>query len=198
MKKNILAFVLFALSTTLVSAQWTVGVAYQIGFPGKQMYSSDMSNSYVGFNGKVKYSFDDYLKANIGIGYYAVPFDKLRIDETQIPITGLTLTMIPVTLGGEFFFLEQKEDAHQQFKPFVGLDLGYTFTMQPKSDYTPAINRNNFIVAPTFGIAYVFNDNIEFFASARQNIFIYEFKDLSNYNSTFSLFGLNLGMNYQF
>jgi outer membrane protein W len=177
-----------------VNAQSTVSVGYQLGIPTTQ-YSGEMNMSIAGANLKFGKHLDDYLRLNIGAGFYSVPFKSLNIEGVQRPTSDAVLNIIPVTLGAEFYFLGTKADkTPSKVKPFLGVDLGWAYTMQNETDLAPAMNRNNFILAPTFGVAYEMSDAFHLFAAARNNIIIYQYRDKLNWDQPFQLVGINLGL----
>ncbi|MFN4973533.1 MAG: outer membrane beta-barrel protein [Bacteroidota bacterium] len=179
-------------------AQTTISVDYQLGIPTTP-YSGDMKLSIAGVNLKYGMHLDDYLRLNIGTGFYAVPFESLNIEGVQRATSDAVLNIIPVTLGAEFYFLGTKADkTPSKIKPYIGIDLGWAYTMQNKTDLAPATNRNNFIFAPTFGIAYEMSDGLHLFGAVRNNMIIYQYRDIINWDQPFQLVGVNLGVQFTF
>lgn len=190
--KNLTLLLALLLTGFLTQAQVGLSLSYQFGMPGKQGYSSDMKISVVGAQAKLSYAYDDYLHLTAGAGYFIVPFDKLNVGGVQKKVTGVNLQVIPITVGGEFFLLDKK------IKPFIGFEFGWALTRQTKSDYSDAINRNNVILIPQAGVAYEINDNLNFFASVKENVIIYQYRDFKNHNEVFLLTGINAGITLRF
>jgi hypothetical protein len=182
---------LLGLLATHTQAQYSIGFNYAPSFPLSR-YSGDMKTSLVGVNLKINKHIDDYLRVSLGAGYHIIPFKSLNVGGVQQEVSSVNLTAIPVTLGSQFFFGGIK------WRPYISLDLGYILTMQGKSDFAPAKNRNNFIVAPALGINYMLNDNLALNIGARNNVIIYQFRDIEDSNEAFQLLAIELGINYKF
>ncbi len=190
--KNLILLLTVLLSFSIARAQYGLSASYQFGIPGKQGYSSDMKTSITGGQVKLVYAYDDFIKLNIGAGYYLVPFDKLNIDGVQKPVSKVNLQIIPITVGADFYMLDKK------IKPFIGFEVGWAFTRQTKSDYSDPVNRNNVILAPSAGVAYEITDNLNLFASVKENIILYQFRDMKDDISVFTLTGINLGITLKY
>ncbi len=180
------------------SAQFGVNIAYQYGISGSDLYSSTMKNSYAGLNAKLTYQYDDYLRFNIGTGYYVIPYESLAVDGVQTPVDGVNLTVIPVTIGADFSFLDQRADSKQKLIPYFGIDLGWAMATQGKSDFAESTTYNNFILAPSIGVSYKLTDFIDLHGVVRENILIYTYRDINEYYEVFSLIGINVGVSYKF
>ena len=196
---NRIATFIIAMSLTIMaSAQYGLNVSYQFGISGTDLYSSTMNNSMLGINAKLTYQMDDYVKFNIGTGYYNLPFKTQAYDGVLMPVSNVKATIIPLTFGVDFSFVDAKKDAKQKFVPFVGLDLGWAWAMRSSSAYAPSATTNNFLLVPLAGVNYKLTDNLDLSASVRQNLFIYTFRGVSQYYEIFSLVGINVGLNYKF
>jgi hypothetical protein len=198
MRKLILvAFTLFACNWAS-TAQMSAQVTYQFGLPVTE-YSGNMGTSVAGANLKLGFWKDEYLRFNIGTGFYQMPYNDILVDGVARVVDGANLSIIPVTVGAEFYFLGETADKQaSKIKPFFGLDLGYAFTMQSESNIAPAKNRNEIIFAPTFGIAYKMSEYLDFVVAARNNVLIYQRQDVARYIQPFQLLGINVGFNYKF
>lgn len=183
---------------TVSFAQYALNLTYQFGVAGKDLYSGTMKNSMLGVNAKFAYLYDDYLRLSLGTGFYAMPYEKLMVDGVQTPVNDVTINVIPVTLGAEFTFIDQRPESKQKIKPYVGLDIGYAFVMQNESAYAPASTKGNFMVAPAFGATYGLTNEIMLNASIRNNFLIYEYRSLNEYYEIYSLLGINIGAIYTF
>lgn len=181
----------------VAQAQLNLNVSYQFGIPATT-YSGNPGLSITGANAKIGYLRDDYVVLNAGTGFYSMPMDEVVIDGVNRVVEGATLNIIPVTIGGEFYFLGETLDKQRsKTKPFFGIDLGMVFTMQSESNLSPAINRNNFIVAPTFGVSYELSDDMHVFGAVRNNIILHNMRDMKNTTQPFQLIGINLGITYK-
>ncbi len=180
-----------ALLSSGVFAQFTLNVNYSPMIP-MTGYSGDIKPTVIGGNAKIKYELDNCLKFSLGVGFYGYNFDKLIVDNVLTPVEDVSLAIIPVTAGVDFFFTTTK------IQPFVSLDFGYALTMQSESAYQPKTNRNNVVIAPAFGIAYEMNEKVSLAGALRNNIVVYEFKDIPDYNQPFQALGVELGLNYKF
>lgn len=198
MRKLILGvFTVFA-CTWASNAQMSAQVSYQLGVPVTE-YSGNMGTSVAGANLKLGFWKDDYLRFNIGTGFYQMPYNEILVDGVARAVDGANLSIIPVTVGAEFYFLGETADKQpSKVKPFFGLDLGFAYTMQSESNLAPAKNRNELIFAPTFGIAYKLSEYVDFVAAVRNNVLIYQREDVARYDQPFQLVGINLGFNYKF
>ncbi len=188
---KLLSLVLVTLLSVKASAQFSIGVNYSPLFPISN-YSGKMDNSFAGGTVKLQYHIDDYLALNFGTGYYMIPFKSLNVGGVQTAVSGVSLSVIPATIGAQFKFSTDK------LKPYIALDLGYAYTMEGESDYAEATNRGNFIVAPSAGILYSLNENLALHAGLRNNILVYRYRDTEDYNEAFQTIGLELGINYKF
>jgi|GEM_PF-3072787 outer membrane protein W len=194
MRKLLATVFAFYTFSTIGHAQSTISLAYQFGIPTTQ-YSGDMNLSVSGVNIKYGKHLDDFLRLNIGAGYYAVPFKSLNIEGVQRTTSDALLSVIPVTLGAEFYFLGTKADkTPSKIKPHLGIDIGWAYTMQNKTDLAPATNRNNFIFAPTLGVSYEMSDAFHLFGAVRNNMVIYQYRDIINWDQPFQLVGINVGI----
>jgi outer membrane protein W len=197
MKKNILTVIIGLLGMGVAQAQLNLNVSYQFGIPATT-YSGNPGLSSAGANVKIGYLRDDYVVLNLGTGIYSMTMNELMIDGVDRAVEGATLNVIPVTIGGEFYFLGETLDKQRsKIKPFFGIDLGYVLTIQSESNLTAAINRNNFIVAPTFGISYELSDDLHVFGAARNNIILHNNRDMKNSTQPFQLIGLNVGITFK-
>jgi hypothetical protein len=172
-------------------AQVSLSLNFAPAFPITR-YSGEMEFALTGANLKLNKHVDDYLRINIGAGYYSVPFKSLNIGGVQTDVSDVSLTVIPVTLGGQFLFGGLK------WKPYISLDVGYVLTMQGEWKDIKATNRNNFMVAPAFGFHYQLSDDFALNVSARNNVIIYQFRDIKDSNEAFQLLAVELGFNYKF
>jgi outer membrane protein W len=188
---RIIIFALLGLFAVHAHAQYSIGFNCGPAFPMSR-YSGDMKLSMAAANLKINKHVDDYLRVSLGAGYYMVPFKSLNIDGVQKEVSNVNLTLIPVTLGGQFFFGGIK------WKPYISLDLGYVLTIQDKSAFTKAANRNNFIIAPALGINYMLSDDFALNLGVKNNVIIYQFRDIEDSNEAFQLLALELGINYKF
>lgn len=184
--------------TFMASAQYGINVAYQFGASGSDLYSSNMKNSYVGLNAKLTYQYDDYVRLNIGTGYYMIPFEKIAVDGVQNPVSGVNLTVIPLTIGADFSFIDQRADVKQKLMPYMGIDLGWAWSTQGKSSVAPELKSNNFILAPCVGVSYKLTDFVDLHAVVRENLLIYTFRGINEDYEIFSLLGFNIGASYKF
>lgn len=196
--KKIFAFTLLICAFSITRAQYAVNLSYQFGLAGKDLYSGTMKNSIIGLNAKLAYLYDDYLRLNLGSGFYAIPYEKIMVDGVQTPVSDATLSVIPITVGAEFTFIDQRPDAKQKVKPYIGLDLGYAIVTLNETDAAPGYTKGNFILAPSFGATYQLTNEIMLNASVRNNYLVYEFKGLNEYYEIFSLLGINAGILYTF
>ena len=188
---RIIIISLLGLFAIQAHAQYSVGINIAPSFPISR-YSGDMNTSLAGVNLKINKHVDDYLRFSLGAGYHIIPFKSLNVGGVQQEVSSINLMAIPVTLGSQFFFGGTK------WRPYISLDLGYILTIQDKSDFAPAKNRNNFIVAPALGINYMLNDNLALNIGARNNVIIYQFRDIKDSNEAFQLLAIELGINYKF
>lgn len=196
---NRIATFIFAMSLAIMaSAQYGLNVSYQFGLSGSDLYSSTMKNSVLGVNAKLTYQKDDYVRFNIGTGYYSLPFEKQAFDGVQMPVSNVNATIIPLTFGFDFSFVDAKKDNKQKFVPFLGVDLGWAWAMRSSSVYAPATTLNNFLLVPLAGVSYKLNDNLDLHATVRQNLFIYTYRGINEYYEIFSLVGINAGLNFKF
>jgi len=180
------------------SAQLGIKASYQLGFSGNNLYSSEMKNSYVGLNAKLTYEYDDYINFNFGTGYYLIPFKKLAIDGVQQDVSDANLSVIPVTIGADFTFLDQRANVKQKYYPYIGIDMGWAMANQSKSSLAPSASYNNFFLAPSIGVYYRLTDFVHAFGEVRQNILIYNYRGVNEYYEVFSLASINLGLTYKF
>ncbi|MCE2786683.1 MAG: outer membrane beta-barrel protein [Bacteroidota bacterium] len=189
---RIIIFALLGLFAIQAHAQYSVGINIAPSFPISR-YSGDMNTSLVGVNLKINKHVDDYLRFSLGAGYHIIPFKSLNVGGVQTEVSDVNLMVIPVTLGSQFFFGGTK------WRPYISLDVGYVLTTQNKLiNEDKIINRNNFIVAPALGINYVLNDNLALNIGARNNVIIYQFRDIEDSNEAFQLLAIEMGINYKF
>jgi hypothetical protein len=197
MYKSILTSLLLISTFYYTNAQVSIQATAQYGIPLTE-YSGDIKSG-IGANLKVGFWIDDHLRLNVGSGYYMGKFESIKIDGVNQPVTDANLSIIPVTVGAEFYFLGTTADKEpSKIKPFFALDLGYALVMQSASVVAQAKNRNSIIFGPSFGVAYELSENLDVLASLRNNILLYEYKDIVKYMETYQLLGINLGVNYRF
>ncbi len=197
MHKSILTALLLFSTFYHGSAQISLQGTVQYGIPITE-YSGEVKGG-IGANLKVGYWIDDYLRLNLGSGYYMSNFESIKVDGVNVPVTDASLNIIPITVGAEFYFLGTTADKQpSKVKPFFGLDLGYALVMQSASVIAPAKNRNSIIFGPSFGIAYKLSENLDVLCSFRGNILLYEYRDITKYMETYQLLGINAGVNYRF
>jgi outer membrane protein W len=196
MFKKLLFSAVFAACVINANAQKSVQLSYQLGLPASQ-YSGNMGMSIAGANLKFAFWKDDYIRFNLGSGFYQVPYKEVLVD--GVPrTTDAVVSFVPVTFGGEFYFLGETNDKQpSKIKPFIGVDIGYMLALQSESDQAPATNRNHFMFAPTFGIAYKMSESMDFFGAIRNNIILYERQGVLNYLQPFQLVGINIGFNFK-
>lgn len=188
---KILTLVLVTCFTSAAFGQMSIGVNYSPLFPISK-YNGEVGNSFVGATVKLNYHLDDYLSVNVATGFYGMSFTTLNVSGVQTDVSDVSLNIIPATLGATFRFSADK------LKPYVAIDLGYAYTMQGESEYAASTNRGNFLIAPSLGVLYNLNENLALNASLKNNILLYRYRDIEDYNETFQLLSLELGMNYKF
>ena len=189
---RIIIFALLGLFAVNVNAQYSIGFNFAPVFPISR-YSGELTSSVSAANFKINKHVDDYLLVSLGAGYYILPFKSLNIGGVQTDVSDINLTVIPVTLGSQFFFGGTK------WRPYISLDVGYVLTTQNKLiSEVELSNRNNFIIAPALGINYMLNDNLALNMGARNNVIIYQFRDIEDSNEAFQLLAIEMGINYKF
>lgn len=195
---KITSFIIGMLLTGMVSAQYGMNISYQFGLSGTDLYSSELKNSLAGVNARIYYQYDDYVRLNIGSGFWLIPYKNIAVDGVQTPVSDANLSVIPVTVGADFSFLDQRKDVKQKLIPYIGLDLGWALSQQSKSSLAPAASYNNFVIIPSFGMSYQLTDFVDLHLAFKENLLIYNFRGKNQYYEIFSLLGINAGINYKF
>jgi outer membrane protein W len=135
-----------------VSAQINVGANFLVGLPSGDWHKAgDESIINTAFGGGIEgnYFVTEDIAVGLEVGYLAFgEKDDL----------GLTFTAIPITIKGEYYFLDD------EFRPFVGLGIGYYLMNsklevgEPFDDVEATLNGVG--ISPRIGAVYPASDLI--------------------------------------
>lgn len=194
--KRLLLLSSFTIIAFTSMAQWAVQAQYNLWIPTNQ-YNSDLKVGPMGASVEAKYSFSEYLNGTIGVGYALMPYENVRIDRVKKPAEEVSdkaaLQLIPITLGGDLFFNQDK------IRPYLDMDFGIALA-KAKGDGMPEsddMDINPFL-SPGIGVEYELSDGLKLNGVVKQNVLIYTFDDRERYVEAFTAVGINLGITYKF
>lgn len=193
--KRILLLAAFLISTYVSMAQWAFQASYNLWIPTNE-YNSDLKLSYLGAGLEAQYSFSEYLTGTIGLGYSLMAYENVRVDRVKKDAAAVSdnaaLQIIPITLGGNVYFNEDK------LRPFLDMDFGMAL-VQAKGDGMPDTEmKTNPFLSPGIGVEYELSDGLKLNGVVKQNVVIYNFDNRDGYNQAFTAVGINLGVSYKF
>jgi hypothetical protein len=193
--KRILLLSTFIVVSFASMAQWSFQAQYNFWIPTNG-YNSDLKMGFLGAGLEAKYSFSDYLTGTIGVGYASIGYDKVLVDRVQKPAADVSdkaaLQIIPITLGGNVYFNQDK------FRPFLDMDFGVAL-VQAKGDGMPDTEmKKNPFLSPGIGVEYELMDGLNINAVLKQNIILYNFDNRFKYIEVFTAVGVNVGLSYKF
>jgi opacity protein-like surface antigen len=193
--KRILLLASFTVVAFTSMAQWAFQAQYNLWIP-TGTYNSELKVGALGANVEAKYAFSEYLNGTIGLGYALLPYKTVRVDRVEQPAESVSdkaaLQLIPITLGGEIFFNQDK------IRPYLDIDLGVAL-VQAKGDGMPDTEMKiNPFLSPGIGIEYELSDGIKLNGVVKQNVVFYNFDNRDQYLDAFTAVGINLGFSYKF
>jgi len=194
MKRSVLIFSFFISSFTAFG-QLSLQASYNIWFPtGK--YNSDLNLGFLGISAELKYAASDFVNVTAGVGFNLLGYETVRINRVERPAEGFSdnaaLSIIPLTIGAEVFFNEDK------LRPYLDLDFGVALA-KTTGDNLPETNTAvNPFISPGLGIAYSLTDDLIFNGVVKQNVIIYNYDNRPNYLEAFTAVGVNLGITFKF
>lgn len=176
-------------------AQWAFQAQYNLWIPTSE-YNSDLKTGFIGAGLEAKYAFSEYLSGTVGVGYALLPYETVRVDRVEMPAEDVsdaaTLQLIPITVGGDLYFNQDK------IRPYLDMDFGVALA-QSKGDGMPDTDMHiNPFLAPGFGVEYELSDGLKVNGVVKQNVVIYNFDDRDRYTQAFTAVGINLGVVYKF
>jgi outer membrane protein W len=151
-----------------VSAQINVGANFLVGLPSGDWHKAgDESIINTAFGGGIEgnYFVTEDIAVGLEVGYLAFG---------EKDDFGLTFTAIPITIKGEYYFLDD------EFRPFVGLGIGYnlvtgkvTIPALPPlipEETTTETTFNGLAISPRVGAIYQVSDLIGIVLNINYNL----------------------------
>lgn len=193
--KRILLTLTIIVSSISVFAQWGIQLNYNLWIPTDR-YNSDLKLGVVGANLELKHYSDDYINITAGVGLNVLYYETLKINRVEIPAEGYSsdarLQLIPITLGAEVYFNQDK------VRPYLDFDLGVALAQISGENLPKQDMSTNVFLSPGAGVAYNLSDAITFHGVVKQNILVYNYDNRPEYREVFTAVGVNLGLSFRF
>ncbi|MES2558616.1 MAG: outer membrane beta-barrel protein [Bacteroidota bacterium] len=195
MKQSILkisAVVLLALGAGInANAQISVGVTGGVGIPMGDMGDDAKGGIKTGFGGELqgRYHLNDNMAVGLSLGYYSW-------GTVEIPGFTTSFTTMPIMGGFDYYF------STDDFKPFAGIELGYTTWSSEVSGeifgipFEASSSGGGLALAPVIGASYAINDQLDVFGRAKYFYGMTEDTGTGAPNLTY--IGINAGVSMKF
>ncbi len=143
---------------------------------------NDNPELFLGGEVYVKNQVTESFRVGATLGFYTK--SSLNLVGTK-----LRLSVIPISIGGEYLFLKKK------FRPYIGINAGlhgqmFTYNNESGTNFNPELT-------PLVGVEYSINDQIGINLNNKYSFVFYR-NETTDGPDFFSLVSLNLGAFYRF
>lgn len=177
--KKIYSVVIVCLSLVSFNSMAQISLGAGLG-----LLKSTEDNSESLFGGELyfKYDLTDAFRAGVNLGYYQT--------SDKIAGTKFTSSLVPVSVSGEYLFLDDK------FRPYVGVHLGVLRAGFKAGNSSNSNSTSYFSLAPVAGAEYTISDQLGINVNIKYGFAFYK-NDFTGDIENFSTFSPNIGVFYK-